>query len=198
MWVSLLAARRLRPKISAHCSFNARLLCNPAFLLVSGVVWLFLLQAIRASTTHHGAPHCMVGYQSFVSKWNYIQAVVAASGGGERWPCNFSEEVSCFVTLSNGELLFSLPLPLSGPHHSNMWQWSIWMSLTRVALRSSLHSPHSLNRSNWIMETGGVGELLVKQTKGLLTSPMTLYLQEKLRERCHLQSNLPLWWCKNK
>lgn len=100
--------------------------------------------------------------------------------------------------LCNGELLFSLPSLLNGPHHSNMWQWSIWMSLTRMASRSSLHSPHSLNRSNWIKETGGVRELLVKQTKGLLTSPMTLYLQERLRELCHLQSNLPLWWCKNK
>ncbi len=103
----------------------------------------------------------------------------------------------CYA-LRNGELLFSLPSLLNGPRHSNMWQWSIWMSLTQAALRSSLHSPHSLNRSNWIKETGGVREPLVKQTKGLLTSPMTLYLQERLRELCHLQSNLPLWWCKNK
>lgn len=114
---------------------------------------------------------CTVAWWVFVVKWY--------AGGGEQRPCNFSEEVSCFVTLCNGELLFSLPLPLNGPHHSNMWQWSIWMSLTRAALRSSLHSPHSLNRSNWIKETGGGGELLVKQTKGLLTSPMTSYLQEK-------------------
>ncbi len=108
------------------------------------------------------------------------------------------EGVMFCYALHNGELLFSLPSLLNGPHHSNMWQWSIWMSLTRAALRSGLHSPHSLNRSNWIKETGGVREPLVKQTKGLLTSPMTLYLPERLRELCHLQSNLPLWWCKNK
>lgn len=77
-------------------------------------------------------------------------------GGGERGPCNFQRGGVMFsYALHNGELLFSLPPHLNGGHsHSNMWQWSIWMSLTRAALRSALHSLHSLNRGNWIKGSG--------------------------------------------
>lgn len=88
-------------------------------------------------------------WAAFTSERNYRRA-------WER-PCNFQWGGVMFsYALCNGELLFSLPLLLNGPHHSNMWRWSIWMSLTPAALRSSLHSLHSLNRSNWIKETAAL------------------------------------------
>lgn len=62
---------------------------------------LHTLLALGMSMRHDGAPVCMFPAVAGFPSCFHILAEVHACGSGPRaGPCNFSEEVSCLVTLS--------------------------------------------------------------------------------------------------